>query len=333
AVEVMWGAGDSNQAFTITGNHFLNVGSAVLNNLDPSQVVFYRSGSGLGDLTIENKTTDSTLTFSNEFVNSYQGVASVTFGDGTVWQASTIAANTHITAASGSYDTSGLSGTVIYDLGTGTFGNVSAFENQATQVIWGPGDSSQAFTITGNHFQNVGSLVLANLDPADVAFYRTGSGQADLTILNKATGNTLTFSNEFAASYEGIASVTFSDGTVWQASDISANLVAAPPPTLSNTPARAFFTEQSAAATLASALSVSDTGIPMLAGPTVSIPGGVFTGDGDVLAAATTGTNITASYNAATEALILSGGGTLANYQQVLDTVTFSSSGKNPTDY
>src|SRR5262249_7333248 len=83
----------------------------------------YRSGSSLTDLTIRNNASGKTLTISNELANAWQGVASVTFADGTVWHASDIAANTYITAASGSYNTSSLSGTIIYDLGTGTFGN------------------------------------------------------------------------------------------------------------------------------------------------------------------------------------------------------------------
>src|SRR4029077_4430224 len=54
-------------------------------------------------------------------------------------------------------------------------------------------------------------------------------------------------------------------------------------------------------------------------------------GDGDVLAVATTGTAIAASYNAASETLTLTGTDTLAHYQSVLDSVTFAS-GANPTN-
>src|SRR5262249_16709632 len=53
--------------------------------------------------------------------------------------------------------------------------------------------------------------------------------------------------------------------------------------------------------------------------------------DGDVLAANVSGTGITSSYNAATETLTLTGIDTLAHYQSVLDSVTFSSGG-NPSN-
>ena len=72
---------------------------------------------------------------------------------------------------------------------------------------------------------------------------------------------------------------------------------------------------------------------PRPGGATVSITGGTFAGDGDVLSANTAGTSITASYNSATETLTLSGSDTLAHYQQVLDSVTFVSTSENPTNF
>src|SRR5262249_20590973 len=160
--------------------------------------------SGLTDLTIANKSTGKTFTLAGELWGSWFGVASVTFGDGTVWNASYIAANTYITAASsasGVYDTNSLTGTITYDLGIGTFGNVSAYHDQAVKVVWGAGDSNQAFTIEGNNYQNCGSLVLNGLMTSDVSFYRSGSTLSDLIIQNKTTGNLLTISNQFANSW------------------------------------------------------------------------------------------------------------------------------------
>ena len=58
----------------------------------------------------------------------------------------------------------------------------------------------------------------------------------------------------------------------------------------------------------------------------------MFPGDGNVLAANTAGTSITAVYNAGTDTLTLSGADTLAHYQQVLATVTFQTTSPNPTN-
>ena len=61
------------------------------------------------------------------------------------------------------------------------------------------------------------------------------------------------------------------------------------------------------------------------------ITGGTFAGDGDVLNFSTTGTSITASYNSTTEVLTLSGSDSIAHYQQVLDSVSFTTPSENPT--
>ena len=83
--------------------------------------------------------------------------------------------------------------------------------------------------------------------------------------------------------------------------------------------------------TLSPAATVSDVDNQTLASATVSISSGFFAGD--VLAATTAGTSITASYNAATGVLTLTGTDTLAHYQQVLDSVTYASTSDNPTNF
>ena len=54
---------------------------------------------------------------------------------------------------------------------------------------------------------------------------------------------------------------------------------------------------------------------------------------GDTLAVSTSGTSIALSYNASTGVLSLTGSDTLAHYQQVLDSVSYSSSSQDPTDF
>ena len=94
--------------------------------------------------------------------------------------------------------------------------------------------------------------------------------------------------------------------------------------------ASAAYSAGGAATTLSSGTTVSDPESANLVSGTVSIASGFLTGD--TLAATTTGTSITASYNASTGVLSLSGSDTLAHYQQVLDSVTYSSSNQNPTN-
>jgi autotransporter passenger strand-loop-strand repeat protein len=103
-------------------------------------------------------------------------------------------------------------------------------------------------------------------------------------------------------------------------------------PALSNIATSASYTEEGGAITLATSGTITDQDSTTLVGATVAITGGTFANDGDVLAATTSGTSITASYSSGTETLTLSGTDTLAHYQQVLRSVSFVA-GENPTNY
>ena len=120
------------------------------------------------------------------------------------------------------------------------------------------------------------------------------------------------------------------DGTLNSAAQTTTVSVTGPPPALGNVAASAAYTAGGTATTLSSGTTVSDPESTNLVSGTVSITSGFLTGD--MLAATTTGTSITASYNASTGVLSLSGSDTLAHYRQVLDSVTYASSSQNPTN-
>ena len=98
---------------------------------------------------------------------------------------------------------------------------------------------------------------------------------------------------------------------------------------LGNVAVSASYSAGGTATTLSSGTTVSDPDSTNLVSGTVSITSGFAAGD--TLAATTAGTSITASYNASTGVLSLSGSDTLAHYQQVLDSVAYSSSSQDPT--
>ena len=91
--------------------------------------------------------------------------------------------------------------------------------------------------------------------------------------------------------------------------------------------------EQSTPVALASSLSTADVDGGYFVSATVQVTGGAFAGDGDVLAAATAGTSISASYDSATETLTLTNYDTIAHYQQVLASVTLQANSDNPDNY
>jgi hypothetical protein len=94
----------------------------------------------------------------------------------------------------------------------------------------------------------------------------------------------------------------------------------------------ASYTASGAPVALSLGATVTDLGSTTLTSATIQISAGTFAGDGDMLAASTTGTAITASYNTGNEALMLSGSDTLADYQTVLERVTYSSTSADPTN-
>ena len=118
------------------------------------------------------------------------------------------------------------------------------------------------------------------------------------------------------------------DGTL--ASNADSSTVNIDPPVVT-AGATVGYTEQGTAAVLDPGLTLSDADNATLASATVSISSGFFAGD--TLAADTTGTAITASYNTATGVLTLSGTDTVADYQAVLRSITFSSPSDNPTNF
>ena len=79
-------------------------------------------------------------------------------------------------------------------------------------------------------------------------------------------------------------------------------------------------------------LTVADPSSTTLAGAQVAITEGEFFGDGDALAANATGTAITAIYDPTTETLQMTGVDTLANYQAVLRSVTYTITSSDPTN-
>lgn len=101
-------------------------------------------------------------------------------------------------------------------------------------------------------------------------------------------------------------------------------------PVLSVAPPAASYTEQAAPVAVDAALNLSDVDDTNMAAASVTISPGSFV-TGDTLAVVTAGTSIVANYNALTGVLTLTGTDSTAHYQQVLRSLTFSSTSDDPT--
>jgi hypothetical protein len=98
-------------------------------------------------------------------------------------------------------------------------------------------------------------------------------------------------------------------------------------PSITGPAASSAYIEQSAPVTIGAGVTVTDSiDDTQLSGATVTISANFRTGD--LLAAVTAGTSITAAYSATTHVLTLSGVDSIANYNAVLQSATFS----NPTN-
>src|SRR5262249_28009858 len=104
-------------------------------------------------------------------------------------------------------------------------------------------------------------------------------------------------------------------------------------PVFGSVPQALAFEEGDPPATVAPALSLSDSAGTTLTSATVQITGGTFAADGDVLTVDTSNTRITASYDSASETLTLTGSDTLADYQTVLRSITYQTPSQNPDNY
>ena len=164
---------------------------------------------------------------------------------------------------------------------------------------------------------------------ADTSYYfATYQGQSDGSLI--AAGDSLNGVYAYGAS-STFPSNTSTDTADNYWVDVVFNDSGHTPPVLNNVAASDSYTAGAAPTTLSSGTMVSDPESANLVSGTVSITSGFLTGD--TLAATVTGTSITASYNASSGVLSLTGSDTLAHYQQLLDSVSYSSSNQNPTSY
>ncbi|KAB2969637.1 cadherin-like domain-containing protein, partial [Zoogloea sp.] len=90
------------------------------------------------------------------------------------------------------------------------------------------------------------------------------------------------------------------------------------------------YTENEPALSVDNAITLSDADDTQMSGATISLSSGFL--PGDVLAVDTTGTAITANYNAVTGVITLSGSDTTANYQSVLRSLTYLSTSEDPNN-
>ncbi|PKU25885.1 Ig-like domain-containing protein [Telmatospirillum siberiense] len=176
--------------------------------------------------------------------------------------------------------------------------------------------------ITGSYNASTGVLTLSG--SASLANYQTALESVTFSSSSQNPTN-------YGADTARTISWTVNDGSLNSTAVTSSVSITAVDnaPSLSGAGSTAAYAAGGGAVSLDQAITASDADNQTLSGATVGISGGFASGD--VLAATTSGTGISASYNAATGIMTLSGGDTLAHYQQVLDSLTFQTTSASTT--
>ena len=225
------------------------------------------------------------------------------------------------------------------------------------------GDAITGGLVTLTNVLNGAEEVLAGVSDANITFgsYNSTTGQLSFTSVSPsgatladtlAALKTVTYQNTSETPNTTARVITFQvtdDGSTKGISDPKSNSPAAEatvavipandPPIvdLNGTAAGidnsgVLYSEGDSPVTLALAnATVTDADDTQADGATVTITSGFTADNGDVLAANTGATGISASYNSSTGILTLSGLASLADYQTVLRTVTYHSTSEDPT--
>jgi hypothetical protein len=125
-------------------------------------------------------------------------------------------------------------------------------------------------------------------------------------------------------------SITVNSGAFTSAAATTKVNIMPAPPSLNVTASNAHFTQGGASISVDSSVTISSATDAQIAGATVKIGKGFMAGD---KLSFVKQPGITGAYNAAIGLLVLKGLASLAAYQLVLDSITFSSTSLNPTDY
>lgn len=223
------------------------------------------------------------------------------------------------------YTSSGAAVAVDSGIGVSSSSNVTSATAQITSGLLTTDllNFTNQFSITGSYNAGLGTLTLSGTDTA--AHYQTA--MASVTYSSTATDPTNAGADvSRTVTWQGFNSTTASN-TVTS----TVNVQNPAQPALSSTGNTVSYTSGGSVATLDNAIIVSCT-CTTLSGATIAVTGGGTIAQQDILAATTTGTSITAAYNAVTQVITLSGTDTKANYQTVLRTIAYSSSATDATN-
>ncbi|MDX8348616.1 Ig-like domain-containing protein [Cognatiyoonia sp. IB215446] len=218
---VIFGRGDGNDRMFVRDSWFFGPAQnveVIIQDYAPEETVISRGGPENDDLIISFTTGDDTLTDINHFgwAGLYQedGIDSVRFADGTVWNAADLAQLAGDASGEGSDSDDLFEGTAANETFDGAGGSDT--------YVYAAGGGWDTISDSGAATDQTDTLVLnAGIAPQDVAVSRS-----DDDILLAIGEDVITLRDQLAGDGRGIEQVTFQNGDVWTRATLISQLVA-----------------------------------------------------------------------------------------------------------
>ncbi|BCM88038.1 hypothetical protein mvi_64990 (plasmid) [Methylobacterium indicum] len=214
--------GDGRDTITNPGSGYTRSDRLLLTDINPGEVTLTRSGDAL---TVAVAGTSDAITAAYQFWGGgqQQGVGSIQFADGTVWDRAAIAAQAIIMGTAGNDSLSVPTNGVTVQAGRGD-DVISVSGTGANTFRFSKGDGRDTITNPGSGYTRSDRLLLTDINPGEVTLSRSGDA---LTVAIAGTSDAITAAYQFwgDGKQQGVGSIQFADGTVWDRTAIAANVV------------------------------------------------------------------------------------------------------------
>jgi hypothetical protein len=219
---IVFAKGDGHDTLDDTSSGYQRNDTLDLTDIVSSEVLLTRSGD---QLIVSVPSTGDTFTVRYQFYDggtSVYGINAIKFADGTTWDHADIAANAWVRGTAG-----GDSITVPTDAATIAAGQgddyLNAMGTGSDRILFAKGDGHDTLDNGNSGYQRNDTLDLTDTLSSEVLLTRSGN---QLIVSVPSTGDTFTVLWQFydgGTSVYGINNIKFSDGTIWNRSDIAAN--------------------------------------------------------------------------------------------------------------
>ncbi len=212
----VWAKGDGDDIVIDVGN-FLDLDVLQLTDMNPAELLLWRSSEAPADLRVTSLQTGEMITVKDQFVGAEQAMELIRFADGTVWDYWGISHSVNYIGTAGDDLIAGSGDADIMVCGPGndTLAGGGGFDT----YFWAQGDGNDTI-IDPASWAGRNTLRLSDVNSSGAQLSRYGN---DLAVTILETGETITVKDQFANWDATIEWIAFADGTTWDSWAIKAN--------------------------------------------------------------------------------------------------------------